>query len=363
MTGSYDGSEALTVEIPSGGGVDVSGASVGQIIKVAAVDDTGKPTAWEPVDLPEQVQSDWEQNDESQADFVKNRPFYIVTEPTTIVEEKSLSLTRQPNSGFKAGVVFDTYFSYSEELKKTSISSNDKLRITFDGTVYDCDAYYDDSLGYCFGNYALTTNEGREDTGEPFFITIEEENNYYVGYYLTLSFYTEQTECTVKIEELVKTVQKIDSKFIKYDIDTGAGGQSIIENNTEHNIASGWFSHAEGNQTTANGNSSHAEGYQTTASGNTSHAEGYGTIASQYYSHAEGIYNIEDTEDKYLHIVGNGASASARSNAHTLDWKGNAWFAGSVECTSIILKSSTAGSTKKFMLTVDDNGTISVKEM
>lgn len=147
----------------------------------------------------------------------------------------------------------------------------------------------------------------------------------------------------------MKTVQKIDSKFIKYDIDTGAGGQSIIENDTEHNIASGWFSHAEG--------------YQTTASGNTSHAEGYGTIASQYYSHAEGIYNIEDTEDKYLHIVGNGASASARSNAHTLDWKGNAWFAGSVECTSIILKSSTAGSTKKFMLTVDDNGTISVKEM
>ena len=34
-------------------------ASVGQIIKVAAVDDTGKPTAWEPADLP-----DWEQIDE-----------------------------------------------------------------------------------------------------------------------------------------------------------------------------------------------------------------------------------------------------------------------------------------------------------
>lgn len=45
-------------------GVDVSGASVGQTIKVAAVDDTGKPTAWEPADLPEQVQPDWEQIDE-----------------------------------------------------------------------------------------------------------------------------------------------------------------------------------------------------------------------------------------------------------------------------------------------------------
>lgn len=36
-------------------GVDVSGASVGQIIKVAAVDDAGKPTAWEPADLPEDI--------------------------------------------------------------------------------------------------------------------------------------------------------------------------------------------------------------------------------------------------------------------------------------------------------------------
>lgn len=33
-------------------GVDVSGASVGQIIKVAAVDDAGKPIEWEPADLP-----------------------------------------------------------------------------------------------------------------------------------------------------------------------------------------------------------------------------------------------------------------------------------------------------------------------
>ena len=33
--------------------------------------------------------------------------------------------------------------------------------------------------------------------------------------------------------------------------------------------------------------------------------------------------------DGYAHIVGNGEE-SARSNAHTLDWSGNAWFAGKV---------------------------------
>lgn len=67
----------------------------------------------------------------------------------------------------------------------------------------------------------------------------------------------------------------------------------------------------------------------TTASGTYSHAEGGSTIASGQYSHVQGKFNIEDTTNTYAHIVGNGSS-SARSNAHTLDWDGNAWFKGNV---------------------------------
>lgn len=66
-----------------------------------------------------------------------------------------------------------------------------------------------------------------------------------------------------------------------------------------------------------------------TASGNFSHAENYQTIASGAYSHVQGKFNIEDTSNRYAHIVGNG-DATARSNAHTLDWDGNAWFKGKV---------------------------------
>ena len=62
------------------GGVDVSGASVGQIIKVAAVDDAGKPIEWEPADLPEQVQSDWNQNNENAVDYVRNKPLIAIDE-------------------------------------------------------------------------------------------------------------------------------------------------------------------------------------------------------------------------------------------------------------------------------------------
>ena len=103
------------------------------------------------------------------------------------------------------------------------------------------------------------------------------------------------------------------------------GEYSVAEGNG--NTASGSYSHAEGNNTTASGNHSHAEGNWTVASGVFSHAEGYFTIATNY-QHAQGKFNIEDTEKKYAHIVGNGTSRSSRSNAHTLDWNGNGWYKG-----------------------------------
>lgn len=89
-------------------------------------------------------------------------------------------------------------------------------------------------------------------------------------------------------------------------------------------------SHAEGDTTTASGQTSHAEGCRTVASGNYCHAEGYGTIASGSSQHVEGKYNIEHKGFTILHVVGNGTSDTARSDAHTLDWDGNAWFAGNV---------------------------------
>jgi len=102
-------------------------------------------------------------------------------------------------------------------------------------------------------------------------------------------------------------------------------------------IASGDNSHAEGSTTIASGSSSHAEGSTTIASGYYSHAEGYGTTAQSKSQHVQGEYNIVDTSDsvglrgKYAHIVGNGSAEDARSNAHTLDWNGNGWFAGQLK--------------------------------
>ena len=126
-------------------------------------------------------------------------------------------------------------------------------------------------------------------------------------------------------------------------------------------IASADYSHSEGYDTTAEGYCSHAEGCDTTASGHSSHAEGYKTIATGKYQHVQGKFNIEDTKGEYAHIVGNGTSEEKknRSNAHTLDWDGNAWYAGKLTLEGdLTVKGAIRGSTPDGVVISSNNSNI-----
>lgn len=124
------------------------------------------------------------------------------------------------------------------------------------------------------------------------------------------------------------------------------------------NIASGYASHVEGRESQATGYAAHAEGFRTEARGDTAwgkgatHAEGCYTKATQNYQHVQGKYNKNYATDgtfdsgNFAHIVGNGSSDTVRSNAHTLDWSGNAWFAGDVYIGSKFGTNQDAGSKK-----------------
>ena len=104
--------------------------------------------------------------------------------------------------------------------------------------------------------------------------------------------------------------------------------------------ADGYYAHTEGNQTEATGNGSHAEGLASKSIGNYSHAGGTHSRANKDNSFAHGLnviankdrqfvfgqYNIEDTEDKYAHIIGWGWADNNRVNIHTVDTAGNAWY-------------------------------------
>lgn len=111
------------------------------------------------------------------------------------------------------------------------------------------------------------------------------------------------------------------------------GGFTVANASYSHaegfkSISTGQYSHVEGIVCESSGQGSHAEGYYTVASGERSHSEGCFTEAASQYQHVQGKYNVVDSTGAYAHIVGNGANKNARSNAHTLDWKGNGWYAG-----------------------------------
>ena len=112
---------------------------------------------------------------------------------------------------------------------------------------------------------------------------------------------------------------------------TAKGRSSHAENNGD---AYGSYSHAEGTAVTygyhshaegashASGEYSHSEGYQTGADGNYSHAQNFGTQAKGEAQTAIGKFNIEDTNNTYALIVGNGTDVNHRSNALTVKWDG-----------------------------------------
>lgn len=164
-------------------------------------------------------------------------------------------------------------------------------------------------------------------------------------------------------KEDIVTKEKLDAKQDKITASgilkgDGAGGVSAAVANTDYatctnlrngsaegsvlgigaiSASYGRYSFTEGFMSQATGEQSHAEGSATVASGYSSHAEGSATRANHASQHVQGEYNIADdstaaanARGNYAHIVGNGTSDSARSNAHTLDWSGNAWFAGDV---------------------------------
>ena len=87
---------------------------------------------------------------------------------------------------------------------------------------------------------------------------------------------------------------------------TIASGTSSHSEGTD-TIAYGLNSHAEGDKTRALGSASHAEGVQTTASGPSSHTEGQTTIASGAHSHAGGLSTIASGIASFVHGTGSTA--------------------------------------------------------
>lgn len=193
------------------------------------------------------------------------------------------------------------------------------------------DTYVDDSTGRVYnllfgvdwvGGIVITANDGNR---EPINVVVK---------HIKLIYHKIDEKFLPKFVGRTENEEPLGEIFNSYEGSdkNSAGIRAHAEG--QGTAAKGTASHAEGNNTVAKAYAAHAEGTSTVASGNSSHAEGLGTVAQGQHSHAEGKFNIADTKNKYAHIVGNGTDDYLRSNAHTLDWDGNAWFAGGIELTS-----------------------------
>lgn len=101
---------------------------------------------------------------------------------------------------------------------------------------------------------------------------------------------------------------------------------------TDEEMLSAWLSYKDARFNMAKGNYSHVEGFCNLGLGKNCHVEGQYNVSNADCQHVMGQYNEVDVDKKYVFIVGNGSydyrTGEVRSNAHTLDWYGNAWYSG-----------------------------------
>lgn len=287
------------------------------------------------------VQSDWNQNDDTQLDHVKNRPIYDYEGLGDTLNWDGVETAVTGTDGT------NTYYKVSDVVLTASdcVGTGSYTKTAIDGSSSEssdanlASSFYEDGsfciYGYVYGVPTANYDDGYGGVFPEAGIYLAKTSSYYVS-----EFVVPGHTGLIGIQ-----AKKLDPKYLDGSlVRSGTGTFAEVFNNLDASAASGSASHAEGQDTQASGvyshaqnyaakatgYASHAEGQSSKASGSASHAEGYYTRAAGKYQHAQGKWNVEDTEDRYAHIVGNGTQESARSNAHTLDWDGNAWFAGNV---------------------------------
>ena len=143
----------------------------------------------------EQVQSDWNQNDETAVDYVKNRPFYTGNPVETVLVEESTLTFREVGDGI-----------YATEIPPTFLATAGKTyTVYWDSTSYECTCV---DIGYpVLGNLSIAFDGS--DTGEPFVILMSNE-------YIVI--YTSDTSAshTFSISKVAPEVVKVDTKYLPF---------------------------------------------------------------------------------------------------------------------------------------------------
>lgn len=156
-----------------------------------------------------QVQPDWNQNDSTAADYVKNRPFYTgAPVETVLIEESTVSFA-------------DADGVYMGQLESTFVPTvGETYRIYWDGTTYESTCVNSNML-QVIGNLSIMGIGS--DTGEPFLIA--------VGNGMGIRIATADTSAshTFSISGFVTEVVKIDEKYLPENLATKSNVDNCIK--------------------------------------------------------------------------------------------------------------------------------------
>lgn len=140
-------------------------------------------------------QPDWNQNDSTAADYIKNRPFYAGDPGETVFVEESTVSFSIGGSGIYTATLGSTF----------SLTVGDIYKISWDGTVYECACVSSPDMKL-IGNPSIMGDTA--DTGEPFIIVDS-------GQGVRIGTLDTSTTHTISIsQQSPGEVVKIDEKFI-----------------------------------------------------------------------------------------------------------------------------------------------------
>ena len=290
------------------------------------------------------VQPDWNQNDETASDYVKNRPFYTgAPVETVLVEESTVTFTEGSNGLYGASVQSTFVATVGEAYK-----------VYWDGSTYECTCAVFDRYP-AIGN--LSISGAGSDTGEPFIMVVSNGNG------IEIATTDTSASHTISISRFVPgVIKKIDKKYLP-------------EPETDSYILI-------------------TESYSGTYSCNMTYDE----IAELYakYSDAIGLFDMRYNVF-YFHLTRN-ENKGTQYRCISVRHSDNLYFAfgftddyhyfeilihkdGTIEENPniemnymdelgftngyypLVVKSSTEGSTKKFRITVDDSGALTATEV
>lgn len=351
---------------PAGAGVP-DGGTAGQLLSK-----TESGTEW--IDPPQSgVQPDWNQNDETQPDYIKNRPFYTGDPVETVLVEES-TVPFEDDGGMYMGQLESTF----------SATVGETYKVSWDGTTYEC-VCIEINNTLTIGN--LSIMDAGSDTGEPFIMGVNNGQG--------IEIYTADAAAshTISISVAVAQVVKIDEKYLPGNLATKSEVEEVrsiavagkIDPNSADTFATlfsksdefiGWY-----------------EAMPMLKYDQTAGKFFYNPITldpikineipfGNFMCNAFLYFNLSGFYGEwyimYLEIKSTSVGDKRFVTGPMISPKGNVFYVKSNEVDEntaegiffellmpeyMMLNSSTANSTKKFKITVDDSGTISATEV